>query len=139
MTEISLFRLYLLRAAYAFAAIGIALMFWPPLLSQRPDWPLMNSAVSSMLMAVSLLAALGIRYPLQMLPVLLFELLWKTIWLLLVALPWWRAGRMDAAAMETVWACVVTAILIPAIPWRYVFENYVTRRGQPWKRRATEE
>ena len=52
MTGISLFRLYLLRAAYAFVAIGIALTFWPPLLSQRPDWPLMNSAVCSMLMAV---------------------------------------------------------------------------------------
>ena len=32
---------------------------------------------------------LGIRYALQMLPVLLFEIAWKLIWMTVVVLPLW--------------------------------------------------
>jgi hypothetical protein len=39
----------------------------------------MRGVVRSVLAAVSLLAVLGIRYPLKMLPLLFFELVWKTI------------------------------------------------------------
>ena len=41
------------------------------------------------------LALLGIRYPLQMLPVLLFELAWKLIWVAAVVQPLWTAHQMD--------------------------------------------
>ena len=81
MTEISLFRLYALRAAYLLLAVGLAATVWPLIINHPPQWPLMNSVVCSLLAAVSVLAAIGIRYPLQMLPILLFELLWKSIWL----------------------------------------------------------
>jgi hypothetical protein len=132
MPKVSLFRLYVLRAAYLLVAVGIALTFWPPLIDHGQNWPLMTGTVCSMLAAVSLGAALGLRYPLQMLPVLLFELAWKTIWLAAVALPFWLSGQPDSAARESVFACVLAAILIPAIPWRYVFARYVTRPGERW-------
>ena len=132
MTEISLIRLYALRAAYLFVAAGIALTVWPLLFTHKPDWPLMNGVVCSLLAAVSVLAVLGIRYPLQMLPVLLFELLWKAIWLIAVALPLWRAGALDAARMETVRDCLPAVILIPLIPWRYVIARYLRSPGEPW-------
>ena len=40
-----------------------------------------------MLTAMSILAFLGLRYPVKMLPVLLFESAWKLLWLALVAVP----------------------------------------------------
>jgi 3-keto-disaccharide hydrolase len=80
MTDVSLFRLYALRAAYLLIAGGLAATVWPILINHSPQWPLMNSVVCSLLAAVSVLAAVGIRYPLQMLPILLFEILWKSIW-----------------------------------------------------------
>ena len=137
MAEPSLLRLYALRAVYLFVAVGIAATIWPALVSHRADWPLMNGVACSLLAAVSVLAALGLRYPLQMLPVLLFEPAWKAIWLVAVALPLWRAGALDAATMATVRDCLPAAILIPAIPWRYVVATYVKRPGDRWRPAAS--
>jgi hypothetical protein len=134
MTDVSLFRLYALRAGYLLVAAGIAATVWPLLINHSPQWPLMNSVVCSMLAAVSVLAAFGVRYPLQLLPVFLFELTWKSTWLIAVALPLWSANRLDARTSETVRDCLVGAILIPLIPWRYVIAQYLTRPGDRWRR-----
>lgn len=92
----------------------------------------MHGVVVSMLAAMSLLATLGLRYPLQMLPLLFWELTWKTIWLVRVALPLWRSDRMDQATADNVFACSLAVIVAIAIPWRYVFEHYLTNAGDPW-------
>jgi len=136
ITEVSLVRLYALRAAYLLIAVGLAATMWPTVINHSPHWPLMNSVVGSLLAAVSVLAAVGIRYPLQMLPVLLFELVWKSIWLIAVALPLWSANQIDARTSETVRDCLLGAILIPLIPWRYVVSQYVTKPGDRWRRTA---
>jgi hypothetical protein len=132
VTEISLFRLYALRAAYLLIAGGTAVTIWPLLVSHPPGWPLMNGVVCSLLAAMSVIAALGLRYPLPMLPILLFELTWKSIWLVAVALPLWRAGALDAATTQTIRECLLAAILIPAIPWRYVVSRYLKTPGDRW-------
>jgi hypothetical protein len=139
MTDVSLLRLNLLRAAYAFVAIGIALVVWPSLLSHRADWPLMNGVVAGMMAGVSVLALLGLRYPLQLLPVLLFELLWKTIWLSAVALPLWLGGQMDPRTMQSVIECLLAVVLIPVIPWAYVVRTYVKQPGARWRRDMARE
>jgi hypothetical protein len=136
VTNVSLFRLYALRAGYLLIAAGLAATVWPLVINHPPQWPLMNSVVCSLLAAVSVLAAVGIRYPLQMLPVLLFEIVWKSIWLIAVALPLWSANQIDARTWQTVTDCLLGAILIPLIPWRYVVSQYVTKTGDPWRRTA---
>jgi len=136
MTEVSLFRLYALRAGYLLIAVGVAATVWPIVINHSPQWPLMNSVACSLLAAVSVLAAVGVRYPLQMLPILLFEIVWKSIWLIAVALPLWSANQIDARTWETVRDCLFGAILIPLIPWRYVISQYVTKPGDRWRRTA---
>lgn len=133
MTQVSLLRLYLLRAGYAFMGFGIAFNFWPRVAHHPAAWPLMDGVVACMLTALSLLALMGLRYPLQMLPVLLFELIWKTVWLTAVALPLWTAGALDAERARSAVECLYGAILIPLIPWRYVFSNYAARPGDRWR------
>jgi hypothetical protein len=94
----------------------------------------MHGAAGSLLGALSVLAALGIRYPLQMAPLLLFELLWKSIWLLAVALPLWSVHRLDPDTMESVGACLMGIVLVPlAMPWPYVLANYVKKPGDRWR------
>jgi len=74
MTEVSTFRLYFLRAAYLLLAVGGSFISWLEILDPMKKWELMHGVVVSMLGAMSMLAALGIRYPLQMLPLLFWEL-----------------------------------------------------------------
>jgi hypothetical protein len=130
---VSKLRLIVLRAMYAFIVIGLALFVWPSYISQLPRAPHFNGIVLTMLAAFSILCALGLRYPLQMLPLLLWELLWKAMWLLLIALPRWLDGSMDGPTSQTVIDCLVGVILVPlALPWRYVLANYVKRPAERW-------
>jgi hypothetical protein len=130
---VSLLRLYLLRLAYLILVVGIGVEFWPGLIQHGAEWPVMRSTVFSMLAALSILAAFGLRYPLAMLPALFFEILWKALWLTLVALPKWLAGKMDAATMESVFACALIVIVVPLIPWRYAAASYLMKPGDRWR------
>ena len=136
MSEVSTFRLYLLRAMYLLICVGLGSIMWPRIINHG-RWDLMEGVAFSLLAALSALAALGIRYPLQMLPLLLFELFWKAIWLTAVALPLWRADQLDAATMGTVFDCMLGIVLCPiVIPWPYVFANYLKKPGDRWRRAA---
>ncbi len=133
MNDVSTFRLYLMRATYALILVGLAIEMWPLILAQPYERPLMNSTVIAMLTTVSLLAALGIRYPLKLLPLMFFELVWKTIWLAAVALPLWQQDRMDERTAESVFACALGVIFLVVIPWRYVWHQYVKAPSDRWR------
>jgi len=133
MTQVSLLRLYALRAAYLLMAVGLGLTIWPGILNPDRDWSLMGGVVQCVLAAVSLLALLGLRYPVKMLPLLMFELIWKGMWLVLVGLPAWRAGGMSAGTTETLIACLMGVIFPLVIPWRHVWETFVAAPGDRWR------
>ncbi len=134
MYNMPVWRLYLLRAGYLLLVIGLGSMIWPGIIHHDKPWTLMQGVVHCMLAALSLLAILGLRYPLQMLPLLFFELAWKAIWLLVVALPLWSAHQMDPDTLETTYECFVSVVFVIVIPWDYVFANYVIKPGDAWRR-----
>ncbi len=118
---------------YLLICVGLGSMIWP-LVFHHGHWSVMHSVAIALLAALSALCALGIRYPLQMIPLLLFEMLWKTIWLTAVALPLWRANQIDAETMETVKNCLMVIIVPFVIPWGYVWQNYFRKPGDRWGR-----
>ena len=140
MNSVPLWRLYLLRAAYLLIAVSLTGLIWPLLLSPPPDLAHPRGVMWALLGGVAVLAAVGIRHPLRMLPLLLFELTWKSIWLVLIALPRWSAGTLDAAMTASIGDCVFGVVLtLVVIPWGYVLDNYVRRPGEPWRRPVTRE
>jgi hypothetical protein len=137
MLEISVFRLYLLRAGYLLIAVGLAIMIFPGIIYHPENLPHMNGVVRSMLGAVCLLSFLGIRYPLKMLPVLFFELVWKSIWILAFGLRLWSAGKLDQDTGETMTDCIVGIIVVLLVtPWDYVFKHYLKASGDGWRKPA---
>lgn len=135
MNRVSALRLYVLRATYLLTLVGLAFMIWPGLLNPPPELEHMRGVVWTLLGGVSLLAAFGLRYPLQMLPLLLFELVWKSTWVLAIGLPQWSAGALDAGEQETWRDCLIGIVLVlVVIPWGYVWTHYVRLPGDPWRR-----
>jgi hypothetical protein len=128
--EVSLFRLYLLRAMYALLVVGLGAMIVPDIVSHRlAD----RGVIASLLGCVWLLAFLGLRYPLRMLPLLMFELGWKTIWMLAYGLPQWSAGQFPPTFAEDFFNIALGVIVVPLVmPWAYVWRHYVTQRGDRW-------
>lgn len=125
MVNVTKVQLYLLRAMYLLIAVGLGLTIWPAIIAPAERVADPHSVIQSMLGAFSLLACIGLRYPLQMLPILIFELIWKTLWVLLYALPVWLRAGLDAYATGVVFACAMGIVLTPiAIPWRYFFTHY---------------
>ena len=133
--EVSTLRLYLMRGTYLLIAVGLGSMIWPGIIHHAKPWGHMQGVANALLAALSALALVGVRYPLQMLPLLLFELLWKAIWLVAIALPLWSANQLDPATRQTVTDNLFGIVVMPlVIPWRYVLTNYVKKAGDRWGR-----
>lgn len=138
MSEISTFRLYLLRAMYLLIAGGLGIFIWPGILVPG-DVSHMGSVVRSLLGALALVALLGLRYPIKMLPILLFELIWKVIWVIAFGLGPWLDGELDAARRQTIFDCLVGIVLVPVVmPWGYVFRHYVKAPADRWRSSAAD-
>jgi hypothetical protein len=69
--ELSTRRLNVMRFGYAFMGVGLAIVKWPLLIQDAPSLPVLEGVVTCLLTAMSLLAFLGLRYPIRMLPILL--------------------------------------------------------------------
>lgn len=125
MTEVSAARLWVMRAMYLLMAIGIGLTIWPLIVSHGSTVPRMTGVAWALLGTIGLLALIGLRYPLQMIPLLLVELTWKVIWLSAFALPRWLDGTLDKPMRTTIFETSLGAVLILVIPWTYVWRHYV--------------
>lgn len=77
--------------------------------------------VTSMLTAMSLLVFLGLRYPIAMLPILLFEVAWKLTWVTAVAVPLLPSGDMSTRTSALLFSCAFVIIIVAVIPWGYVW------------------
>jgi hypothetical protein len=131
--EVSTFRLYVMRIVYLlnFALLGWDV--WPAIFRHQGAWDPMKGVAFSFWAALSALSGLGLRYPLKMVPLLLLQFFYKSVWLLAVGLPMWSAVRATDLARAMVIGVLVDLI---AIPWPYVVAIYVTEPGDRWKRQA---
>jgi hypothetical protein len=128
--EASTFRLYLMRLLYLLNFVLLGLQVWPGLIHHVAPWDPVKGVAISFWAALSALSGLGLRYPLKMLPLLLLQLLYKSIWVIAVALPLWSAFRSIELAKVMGYGAIVDLIVIP---WPYVVANYVKKPGDRWR------
>lgn len=130
--SLSVTRLNVVRAGYLFMAVGLTLKKWP-LIIGAAERPLYESVTICMLVAMSLLAWLGLRYPVKMLPILIFESAWKLLWLSAVALPTAATHDLDPKTSEVMVNCSLVIVVLAVIPWRYVWRTFVRAPGDRWR------
>lgn len=133
MDEVSVVRLYVLRATYLLLVAGVGTMIWPLLLGSPEAAEHFRGVTWCLLSTVALLSLLGLRYPLKMLPLLFFELIWKATWVIAIGLPRRSTGQLEGVFGDTWFANVVGLIVFAlAIPWRYVVRRYIREPGDRW-------
>lgn len=129
--EVSLMRLYVLRATYLLLIVGLGGLIVPDIVNHSITD---RGIIAALLGAVWALAFLGLRYPLQMLPLLMFELVWKLIWVAGYGLPIWSAGRLTPVTADDLTNTLFGVILMPlVIPWGYVWRRYVRQPAERWR------
>jgi hypothetical protein len=129
--EVSLARIYVLRATYLLLVIGLGAMIVPDVVSHPV---ISRGVIPSLLGAVWVLAFVGLKYPLEMLPLLMFEFAWKSIWMVAYGLPQWSAGQLPPTFAEDCFNIGLGVILMPlVIPWGYVYRHYVKQSGARWR------
>lgn len=133
MLEVSLWRINILRAYYALMAFGTIAVFWPSLLVHGDEWAIRGGAQYALLCALSPFALLGLKYPLKMLPIILYEFVWKALWFIFIVAPLWLHDQLTPEVISNIYACSIAIVLTPIIvPWNYLWSHYVTSAGEPW-------
>lgn len=130
---VPLWRLYTLRLCYLILAGGLGVYIWPNVISHTAAYAASRGIQVSLLAGLGATAVLGLRYPVKMIPLLLFELIWKAIYLAAFALPAWRAHQITDAMAADITSVLMVVVFVPLIPWGYVWREYARARGERWR------
>jgi hypothetical protein len=129
--DVSLARLYVLRAMYLLLIVGLGASNLPELVSHDPT---ARGVIPSLLGGIWLVSFVGLKHPLKVLPLLLFELGWKAIWLFDYGLPQRWSGHMPPTWPVDFKAIAAGVILTPiVIPWGWVYRQYLKMPGPRWR------
>jgi hypothetical protein len=118
--------IYLLRLVFILMFFVLGRDTWTHILKHQGAWKPEVAMAWCVWTAFATLAGLGIIRPLKMLPILLLEIFYKVLWLVIVAYPLWSAGTLAGSSAESTTSAFLWVILpIVAVPWGYVFGNYI--------------
>src|SRR5262245_3929759 len=120
----------MLRLMYLLNCVLLALGVWVEFVHRQEPWDPIPGVAFSFWAALAGLSALGIRYPLAMLPVIFMQLFYKTFWILAVYFPL-RAASRSSDLMPGFLVAIALDIIV--IPWGYVFANYLKKSGDRWR------
>jgi hypothetical protein len=118
--------IYLLRLLYLLMFLVLGKDTWTHILTHQGAWEPRDAIAWCVWTAFATLAGLGIFRPLKMLPILLLEIFYKVLWLVIVAYPLWSMGTLaGSSADDTTSAFLWVLLPIVAVPWGYVFGNFI--------------
>ncbi|MDY8135639.1 hypothetical protein [Aquimarina sp. 2201CG5-10] len=124
--KVSRFKWYAMKVIYFLTFFSLGKSTWSEIINPSELWGPYDGVTYSFWAAYATLMGLGIRYPLKMLPLLLLQLFYKSVWLIGIYLTLSSSGQVDetSASFFKPFAMAIPIDLI-AIPWVYVFKNYI--------------
>lgn len=118
--------IYLLRLLYFLMAFFVATDAWTSIITHDGPWDHVKAVAFCVWAAYASLSVFGVFHPLKWLPIMIFMIFYKSLWLIVVAYPLWRAGALAGSpAEEMTGVFLMIPLPIIAVPWKYVFENYI--------------
>jgi hypothetical protein len=118
--------IYLLRLLFTLMFLFLTYDSWSHIVNHTGPWDNANAAAWCMWGSYSVISFIGILRPLKMLPIVLFEIVYKVAWLAIVAWPLLVKNELigsPAEGMTRVFVWVVFPIV--AMPWGYFFRSHI--------------
>jgi len=84
--------IYFLRALYLLMFVGVGIETWGRLIGHEGPWDHTKAVAVAVWAAYPTLGLLGLLQPLRWLPIVIFMIFYKTIWIAFVAYPLWRGS-----------------------------------------------
>lgn len=129
--EVPQWRLHLIRGFCLFFVVAAPFNDLPRLFFHAPDE---RGMITCILAGLWVMALIGLRYPTKMIPILLFEFTWKSIWAIFFGLPQWSSGvgspRLGQDLFDIGFFAIIFGLLIP---WTYVWRHYVRAPAERWR------
>jgi len=126
------FNIHMRRLFYFLMFAFIGFESWATIINHQGPWNHIRAVAFCVWAAYATLSVLGLIHPLKMLPLMVFMIFYKALWLIVVALPLYQAGTLAGSPAE---AMARTFMWIPlpiiAVPWAYFFRHYVMRSPSP--------
>lgn len=118
--------IYLLRLIFLLTFLFVGSDSWKYIITYEGSWDNLSAVAFCVWAAYSTLSFLGLLHPLKMLPLILFQILYKSLWLMVVAYPLWSENQLAGSPAEEMTNVFLWVLLpIVAVPWKYVVKNYV--------------
>jgi hypothetical protein len=118
--------IYLLRLLFVLMFFVLGRETWTQILTHQGPWEPFQAVAWCVWTVFATLAGLGILRPLKMLPIVLLEIFYKTLWLIIVAYPLWAKGALWSSPAESI---AIPFLWLPlpiiAVPWGHAFRTYI--------------
>jgi hypothetical protein len=118
--------IYLLRLLFTLMFFFLSYEAWNHIFIHKGPWDNTNAAAWCMWGSYAIISFIGIIRPLKMLPIVLFEIVYKLAWLAIVAYPLWAKNELAGSPAEGMARVFIWVILpIVAMPWGYFFRTHL--------------
>jgi len=120
------FNLWGLRLFFLLMLVLVTPTAWGVLLSHRGAWDPLQAVTWAVWATYPALGLFGLLQPLRWLPIMIFTIGYKAIWLALIAYPMWRAGTLAGTQTGAIAQSFLALPLLAAVvPWGYAWRTYV--------------
>ncbi|WP_108812102.1 hypothetical protein [Sphingorhabdus sp. Alg231-15] len=124
--EVSAIRRWIMRIPFFFTGVLFTFTAWGTLIEHWGTFEPIEGVAFAFWGALSLLAIIGLRFPVKMLPILLLQFGYKLLWIAAVGYPLMSRGELDSSGQDLFQANAMGVVIdLIAIPWIYVIRTYV--------------
>ncbi|MDG2342741.1 MAG: hypothetical protein P8L24_06765 [Cytophagales bacterium] len=118
--------IYGMRFIYILMATLLAMDVWTHIITYDQKWDPSDAMNWSVWAAFTLFAVIGIFHTVKMIPIMVLEIVYKTIWLILVALPLFQDGNLsDDTTDGMIFPFILVILPVTFVPWGYVVKKYI--------------
>lgn len=118
--------IYVLRVYFALMFFVMGYTAWTEIITHTGEWDPIKAVTWCVWAGYATISFIGIYNTLKMLPIAVFMVFYKALWLIVVAYPLWITDTLKDSPPEELASIFIWAMVaLPFIPWKYFFFNYI--------------